>query len=454
MMGLSSRTFHACSLLALGACSSTSGAPGTSASPEGGGTPEAVTYFRDVKPILDAKCAQCHFAGGIAPFALTSFDDAVSQKDAMVAATASRVMPPWPPGPDCTDYVGNRSLSDAQIKTLSDWVGAGAAAGNAADYVPLAGGSPGLSRVDRTLMLAEPYTPVLRPDEYRCFLLDWSNTADAFITGFGTEPGNAAIVHHVLAYAVAPADVATYQGYDDADPAPGYSCFGGPNATGSKATDVPAMIGGWAPGTPGSDFPAGTGIRIAPGSKIVVQIHYNTLSAPPAPDQSAIHVKIDTAVDKEAFVLPFANPSWVQKHTMLIAANAPDATYSYTLNANLLATRRSGGAIAPAAPFNLYSAGLHMHLHGTHANVSLESADGAAGCLLDIPHWNFHWQGSYEFGAPQSVAATDVLRIECHWDNTAANQPVVNGATMPPEDLNWGEGTADEMCIAFLYATQ
>ena len=58
--------------------------------------------------------------------------------------------------------------------------------------------------------------------------MDWPATTDTYITGFRANPGNAPIVHHVIAFLAQPSDVATYQQLDDADPAPGYVCFGGP----------------------------------------------------------------------------------------------------------------------------------------------------------------------------------------------------------------------------------
>ena len=61
----------------------------------------------------------------------------------------------------------------------------------------------------------------------------------------------------------APADVAAYQQLDDADPAPGYVCFGGPGGPNGGADAQ--WLGAWAPGTLGNDFPAGTGIKVPAG---------------------------------------------------------------------------------------------------------------------------------------------------------------------------------------------
>ena len=47
----------------------------------------------------------------------------------------------------------------------------------------------------------------------------------------------------------------------------------------------------------------------------------------------------------------------------------------------------------------------------------------------------------------------DKLGIECHWDNSASNQRVVDGKKLDPVDLHWGDGTGDEMCLGIFYMT-
>jgi hypothetical protein len=420
---------------------------------EGGVDGRVLTYHEDVRPIVEAKCTQCHTEGGIAPFALTSAEAVVERSSAIVAATGARVMPPWPPASDCSQYQGDRSLSDEQIATLRRWANGGSRVGDAADFLPLREAPLSLSRVDRRLSLPEPYTPTLSPDEYRCFLLDWPASADEFITGFRIVPGDAAIVHHVILFGVAPADVDAYQAYDDAEPGQGYTCFGGPSGTGAEASSAPNMIGGWAPGSLGNDFPAGTGIGMPVGSKIVAQVHYNTINSSPAPDQTSVELKVDPNVDKPAYVLPFTNPTWIDDRTMSIPAGDADVMHSFSFNAGVVAAYGSSAAMRPTRPFSVYSVALHMHLLGTQTRLSLDRAGGEDACLLDIPDWDFHWQGSYLFETPTRVEPSDTLNIECHWDNSGGRH-VEHGAPAVPQDTNWGEGTTDEMCIGFLYATE
>ncbi len=86
--------------------------------------------------------------------------------------------------------------------------------------------------------------------------------------------------------------------------------------------------------------------------------------------------------------------------------------------------------------------------------MSVEHLDGSSACLLDIPNWDFHWQGGYGLTQPMRIVPGDAFRIECHWDNSASNQPVIDGQLQAPRDLNWGERTTDEMCVGFMYITR
>src|SRR4051812_35549200 len=98
-------------------------------------TPLTPTYFHDVQPIIQAKCAGCHTEQGIGPFALETADEVVAQKTLIRAAVASKIMPPWPPTSSCGTYTNDRSLTDAQIKTITDWVDGGAPMGDVATQV-------------------------------------------------------------------------------------------------------------------------------------------------------------------------------------------------------------------------------------------------------------------------------------------------------------------------------
>lgn len=421
--------------LALAGCSSGADSGGT-----GGGAPSnAPTYHRDVKPLVEVKCNGCHVEGGIAPFALDTYALVNQHKAAIKGAVQAGTMPPFPPAKGCTDYLGDRSLSEAQIKTLSDWADAGGPEGDAKDTpVAVEDTRTTLTRIDRTLKMPVAYTPKLLPDDYRCFLVDWPDTETSYVTGVGVKPGNAAVVHHVIAFLAKPDKVAAFQALDDAEEGAGWTCFGGP---GDKLGGS-GWVGAWAPGALGNDYPAGTGIEIPPGSKIVMQVHYNTSTAAPAPDQSSIVLKVDKTVEKKAVIMPWTDISWVLQGKMEIPAHTADATHSYSADPSAYMDYLAKGIIATGTPFQIYSAGLHMHTRGTSAVTKIKRAGGGDECMLDIDRWDFHWQGSYGFEKPKTFNPGDELSLECHWNNPSAST------------LNWGEGTGDEMCLGIFYATQ
>lgn len=109
------------------------------------------------------------------------------------------------------------------------------------------------------------------------------------------------VVHHVIAFLVAPSTCRRFQALDDAAPGPGYTCFGSSGINGNE------WLGAWAPGSRGRTSHQAPASALA-GSKIALQIHYNSLTAGPQPDTTSIDFKIDDTVEKEGRIEPWANP--------------------------------------------------------------------------------------------------------------------------------------------------
>lgn len=393
-------------------------------------------YYRDVKPIIDAKCNQCHAEGGIGPFRLETYADVSGLKELIKDEVSSKRMPPWPPNKSCNDYWADRSLSDEQVATIVKWVDEGGAEGNPADEgAPLTDTEVvKLSRVDLTLPMPIEYTQKAEPDDYRCFVIDWPYDEVKYVSGFRANPGDARVVHHVIAFLVAPGDVPKIEELDAAEEGPGYTCFGGSGINSNE------WLGAWAPGGQGSDFPPGTGLKVEPGSKIALQIHYNSLTAGPQPDKTSVDFKIEDTVEKVGHIQPWTKLAWLTGDNMMIPAGQEDVAHSFEYDPT--------GFLSGGNPFTMYSASLHMHELGTSGKMSILRQSGEEECLLQIDDWNFHWQGSYGLRKPTVFNPGDKLYLECHWDNSAGNQ---SGA---PKDTWWGEGTGDEMCLGAFYLTE
>jgi hypothetical protein len=390
-------------------------------------TPGSVTYYRDVLPIVGARCAGCHAPGGLGSFSLLSYDEARPYAALVAAATGSGEMPPWLPADGCGNFQGSRRLSSTEIATFEAWAEGGAPAGDpaSAPAMPptMTGPGPDLGTPAVTLDPGAAYQPnAAVTDDYHCFLVDPGLSSAQDLVGFQIHPGARANVHHVLLFAVPPSQLAAAQDKDAAEPGIGWTCFAGTGV--GSGTDQPLTIGGWVPGSSGGAFPAGTGINLAAGTRIVMQVHYN-LSATAqqvVSDRTTADLYYAAApVAKRARVLPLANT------TFEIPAGALQ-----TVTADLSVS----GAWA------LWGVAPHMHLHGTEIKVTIDRPGGAETCAIDIPRWDFHWQQFYYYQQPIAVLPGDVGHLACTFDNSTGTQP-----------LGWGEKTTDEMCLVFGYLT-
>jgi Copper type II ascorbate-dependent monooxygenase, N-terminal domain/Copper type II ascorbate-dependent monooxygenase, C-terminal domain len=420
-----------------------------------GGAP-ALTYHRDARAIIEARCTACHRDGDIAPFPLTTYEEVELMVGAMAGAIASGEMPPWQPADGCNSYGDDFSLRDQERETLLAWLGSGAPAGDPADYVP-----PELQadpfRPDITLQMPESYTPSADVhDDYRCFLLEWTETAPMYITGAQIQPDQRGMVHHVIIYEAEPDTVETVRAIDEAEAGPGYTCYGGPLTEAARDTRL-GQIMAWVPGQPGASFPAGTGIRVEPGSLLIMQMHYNVDHAVPGPDQSRVSFSLAPEVERPAVLQLFTNPAWLRSGGMPIPADDSDVTHLADMDIDLFLSALGLAddiGLEPGGNVVVHNVGMHMHELGTRGRVTLRRQSGVEECMLDIPDWDFHWQGGYELAAPMTVGPGDHVLLQCWWDNSAANQPLGED-DMPrePQYTEWGEGTGDEMCITGLYLT-
>src|SRR6266852_3617527 len=99
---------------------------------------EPVTFTKDVAPILQRSCQNCHRPGSIAPMSLLTYKDARPWARAIKEKVVLRQMPPWHIDRNIgiTKFKDDPSLTDAEIATISNWVDQGALEGNPADMPP------------------------------------------------------------------------------------------------------------------------------------------------------------------------------------------------------------------------------------------------------------------------------------------------------------------------------
>ena len=370
-------------------------------------------------------------------------------------------MPPWPPAAGCNQYEHDRSLTEEQRATLLTWLDEGAPEGDPAEAAPLP--EPADAWIpDVTAAMPEPYVPAIEPDDYRCFLLEPGDLAELdgtrYVTGFEVFPGERAVVHHVIAYLVDAEQVAAFEALDAGDPGPGYTCFGGPNGMqGSGSGSGARWLGSWVPASTPWSAPEGSGIAIEPGVRLVVQMHYNTSSSAPVADRTSLGLRLEDSVEHPGMMFPLTDIGWVTGSSpMTIPAGEPAVVHSTTIERDgpllsLLLGRLGVGASETVA---ISSAGLHMHTLGHRARLAVRHADASESCLLELDDYDFAWQGGYDLREAVQLGPDDALELSCEWDNSAENQPIIDGAVRAPQDVAWGEGTFDEMCLGVVYVSR
>ena len=220
--------------------------------------PAQPTYTKEVSRIFRAKCEQCHRDGDIAPFALNSYDSAITWAADIRRQVSSGAMPPWKPKAGAQQFKNDYSLSADEKQTILDWIEADAPEGDPGDMPePLSNKGPwALGYPDQVISMTRPYTPAIGTDVYRCFVLDPGVEKTRYLSSIDVQPGARSIVHHVLLYAELPDQAGKYpsDALDGKDGDPGYTCFGGPGFN-IDATNIKALLGGWAPGQRPSFLP-------------------------------------------------------------------------------------------------------------------------------------------------------------------------------------------------------
>ena len=229
-----------------------------------------ITYARDVAPILQRQCETCHRAGQIGPMALTSYAQAAAWRGDIKRYTQSRQMPPWKADPGAGDFQDARRLSDHEIATLAKWADAGAPEGDPKDLpAPAAFHTTAGRWASRTWSCSRtaPYhVDADGPDVYRCYVIPTDFTQDRYVSAVDVQPGNRAVVHHVIAFIDGDGASANLDGHEKE---PGYTSFGGVGFTPTGA------LGGWAPGITAHYLPAGVATQVPAGARIVLQVHYH-----------------------------------------------------------------------------------------------------------------------------------------------------------------------------------
>ena len=420
---------------------------------------EGPTYHREVAPILQKHCQDCHRPGEVAPFPLLDFEHARKRAADLVAVTSTGRMPPWPAS---TEYGGpfldERILPEADVDTLAAWLEAGCPEGDPADGPEprtFASDWP-LGEPDVVLTMPESYAlEAAGDDDFRVFVLRTDLPEDRWIKAVDFKPGNRRVVHHVIA-AVDTSGVG--RELDDKDPGPGYTAIGGFG----DGVPIRAFLPIWTPGARPKYAPEGAGYVLPKGADVLIQVHYHKSGKPEA-DATSIGLYLADEPQSQAvrtgFVFP--NPSPIQALKLAAKARAAQETGRRPSLEEMMgevlvipageahyrveSSTDSGMMGRPLRRDVLLTSVMpHMHWLGKEFTFTAVKPDGTRVPLIRIDRWDFNWQGTYAFAEPIPLPAGTNFEMEATFDNSDANP---YNPAHPPRRVVWGNGTNDEMCI-------
>ncbi len=371
----------------------------------------AADYTKDVAPILEKHCVQCHREGEVGPFALDRYDAVKKHARQVALAVRTRYMPPWKPVAPGVAFQRERRMTLAEIAIVDAWVKAGSPKGSA-----LARPAPVFEAwaPDASFAMREDYGLAAEgQDQYRCFVIPTQMQEARYIDEFEFRPGNRRVVHHALFFF----DLSGAARKLDAEAeGAGYPCFGSPGFLPTSS------LGGWSPGNGKLKMPEGTAVRMPAGADLVIQIHYHATGKPET-DRSSVAVKFAAGAPKKKLLdIPLTSKA--------IDIAAGQAQY------------RVKDWFELPVDVTLWQIIPHAHFLARQVRAWVVLPTGLRKSVLTITDWNFNWQDLYQLKVPLKLKAGTRLEMEIVYDNTVANPRNPN---RPPQRVVWGPGTADEM---------
>jgi peroxiredoxin/mono/diheme cytochrome c family protein len=370
----------------------------------------AVTYTKDIAKILNNRCVECHRAGEIGPFSMTSYEEVVGWADTIDEVVKHGRMPPWHADPRFGHFANDSRLTDAEKKLIADWVQAGTPQGDPKDLPkpPVYAEGWRIPKPDVIFTMPKPFkVPSTGAVEYQFFAVDTGFTEDKWVRAAEVKPSCRAVVHHVLVFVQPPDE-------------------GRPQRAGGRRGFIDRWLTATVPGARPTLLPEGMAKRVPAGSRLIVQIHY-TPTGVAQEDQCSIG-------------LTFADPKSVRKevvtemvvnHDFKIPANDPH----YKVEATR--TLDEDEEVQILMP--------HTHVRGSAFKYEAVYPDGAKEVLLDVPNYDFNWQNSYVLDKPKALPKGTELNCVAYFNNSTSNLANPN----PNMVVRWGEQTWEEMMIGY-----
>jgi thiol-disulfide isomerase/thioredoxin len=366
----------------------------------------ATTFYQDILPITQTKCAGCHRENAATPFALQTLDDINSNIEMIREVVRDQTMPPWYANSQYGVFQNDCSLSKAESDKILAWIDSPRALGDPQD----APSSPQfvdnkwrIGTPDLVITMLEQHTiPETGFVPYKYVLLPHVFFNETWVEAFEIRPENPAVVHHCnMAY-----------------------------ATSAGASDE-TFITGYVPGGQPMDlgrFNNNVAYKIPAGSALGLQVHYTTTGKK---EKCRIQVGLrfpKKTIKKQLYHFVLDPRGWtIPPHD---PAFKIEASKTLKRNADLL---------------GLFT---HMHVRGRDMTFYANGPNDQSEILLQIPNYNFEWQLGYEI-APSTKLLPKGTQVKAiaHFDNSDFNPYNPD----PEKGVGYGPQTVDEMFNGYVF---
>jgi hypothetical protein len=416
-----------------------------------------VTFHKDVLPILQKNCQNCHRPGQIAPMSLLSYAETRPWARSIKAKVAAKEMPPWHADPQYgVEYATDRSLKAADIDTIVKWADGGAAEGDPKDApLPVVWPEDGWvikpDMVVRGPAFEVPARTASNVIEWTTIIVPSGFTKDTWITSVEIKPSDLQVTHHMCIGFVPHRDDVQYytpvwadkprddEGVEQREnqPPPGRGGNRGRD-DGGPGVGGPAQLAGVAgggflcylPGNQVFDYrPFKAGALIPAGYDISFAQHY-TPSGKKAIDFPQVGFTISNTPPQKRWV---SGSAGMAGRNFAIPPNDPNYA-------------SPPGELEFGADAELVMLMPHMHVRGKDMTYTVISPEGREQVALSVPKYDFNWQQQYVLKNLIRVTPGTRLHVQAHYNNSTSNK-------FNPNPNRWvyqGNMTWEEMMTPFM----
>jgi hypothetical protein len=402
-------------------------------------TPKQVTFSKDVAPIFQAKCQECHQPNSIAPMSLITYQEARPWARSIKERVATRQMPPWhiDKTVGVQKFKNDMSLTDEQIDTIVAWVDGGALQGDPKDMPPARplvtdnewkAVRDGFGPPDLVVKSSEYTMPAQHQDVWYRPMSDMQLSEPRWVKLVEIRPTNLKarqIIHHSIAYLVL-----------NNDPDAVNTLVASGNRRGLDDDDLvnrrPQLME-WAIGKGYDLYRPGTGKLLVPGEKIAWDQHIHAVGQ-------------EVTGGSEIGIWFYKKGEEPKKRSYLVGFTGIDPTKRLDIPPNTFAMTEGFSVLKENAIIENFQP--HFHLRGKAMQVEAVLPDGTRQILSYVNNFNFNWMTNYIYdddAAPLLPKGT-VIHVTAWYDNTRGNKNNPD----PDQWVGYGDRTVDEMAHAWM----